>query len=72
MSDDLQHWHYETFKAHSRDRTIVTFSLKPDGSINNARLVAVSPLADSSFDHQDLLLKPAEKKPQPERETPYA
>ena len=64
MSDDRQ---YEAFKAHWRDRTIedpfVTFSLNPDGSINSARLAAVSPLADFSFDYQDLLLKPAEKKP---------
>jgi hypothetical protein len=58
---------YETFKAHWRDRTIenafVTFSLNPDGSINSARLAAVSPLADFSFDYQYLLLMPAEKKP---------
>jgi hypothetical protein len=66
MIGDLQHWQYDTFKAHWRDRTIedafVTFSLKPDGSIECARMAAVSPLADFSFDYQDLLLKPAEKK----------
>ena len=66
MIGDLQHWQYDTFKAHWRDRTIedafLTFSLKPDGSIESVRLAAVSPLADSSFDYQDLLLKPAEKK----------
>jgi CubicO group peptidase (beta-lactamase class C family) len=66
MIGDLQHWQYDTFKAHWRDRTIedafVTFSLKPDGSIESARMAAVSPLADFSFDYQDLLLKPAEKK----------
>ena len=65
MVGDLQHWQYDTFKAHWRDRTIedafVTFSLKPDGSIESARLAAVSPLADFSFDYQDLLLKPVEK-----------
>jgi CubicO group peptidase (beta-lactamase class C family) len=67
MIGDLQHWQYDTFKAHWRDRTIedafVTFSLKPDGSIESARMVAVSPLADFSFDYQDLLLNPVEKKP---------
>jgi hypothetical protein len=67
MIGDLQHWQYDTFKAHWRDRTIedafVTFSLKPEGSIESARMAAVSPLADFSFDYQDLLLKPAEKKP---------
>jgi CubicO group peptidase (beta-lactamase class C family) len=67
MIGDLQHWQYDTFKAHWRDHTIedafVTFSLKPDGSIDSARMAAVSPLADFSFDYQDLLLKPTEKKP---------
>ena len=66
MVGDLQHWQYDTFKAHWRDRTIedafVTFALKPDGTIESARMAAVSPLADFSFDYQDLLLKPAEKK----------
>jgi CubicO group peptidase (beta-lactamase class C family) len=66
MIGDLQHWQYDTFKAHWRDRTIedafVTFSLKPDGSIESARMAAVSPLTDFSFDYQDLLLKPVEKK----------
>ena len=62
MVGDLQHWQYDTFKAHWRVRTIedafVTFSLNPDGSIDSARMAAVSPLADFSFDYQDLLLKP--------------
>jgi CubicO group peptidase (beta-lactamase class C family) len=62
MIGDLQHWQYDAFKAHWRDRTIedafVTFALKPDGSIDSARMAAVSPLADFSFDYQDLLLKP--------------
>jgi CubicO group peptidase (beta-lactamase class C family) len=66
MIGELQHWQYDTFQAHWRDRTIedafVTFTLKPDGSIESARMAAVSPLADFSFDYQDLLLKPAEKK----------
>ena len=59
----LQHWQFDTFKAHWRLRTIedvfVTFSLNPDGTIDSARMAAVSPLADFSFDYQDLLLKPA-------------
>ncbi len=66
MIGDLQHWQYDIFKAHWRERTIedafVTFSLNPDGTIDNARMAAVSPLADFSFDYQDLLLKPEEKK----------
>jgi hypothetical protein len=63
MVGDLQHWQYDTFKAHWRERTIedafVTFSMDHDGSIESARMAAVSPLADFSFDYQDLLLKPA-------------
>ncbi len=63
MIGDLQPWQHDTFKAHWRLRTIedafITFSLNPDGSIDSARMAAVSPLADFSFDYQDLLLKPA-------------
>jgi hypothetical protein len=66
MIGDLQHWQYDTFKAHWRARTIedafITFSLKPDGSIDSAKMAAVSPLADFSFDFQDLLLRPVETK----------
>jgi len=66
MIGDLQHWQYDTFKAHWRDRKIedafITFSLNADGSIDSAKMAAVSPLADFSFDYQDLLLKPADKK----------
>jgi len=66
MIGDLQHWQYDTFKAHWRTRTIedafVAFFLNPDGSIDSAHMKAVSPLADFSFDYQDLLLKPAANK----------
>jgi len=65
MIGDLEHWQYDTFKAHWRTRTIedafITFSLNSDGSIDSAKMAAVSPLADFSFDYQDLLLKPAVK-----------
>lgn len=66
MVGDLQHWQQDTFKAHWRNRSIedafVTFALNPDGSIDHAKMAAVSPLADFSFDYQDLLLKPADTK----------
>ncbi len=66
MVGDLEPWQFDTFKAHWRVRTIedafVTFALNPDGTIDSAKMAAVSPLADFSFDYQDLLLKPAEKK----------
>jgi CubicO group peptidase (beta-lactamase class C family) len=60
---DLQHWQYDTFKAHWRDRTIedafLTFTMKPDGAIDHFTMLAVSPLADFSFDYQDLYFTPA-------------
>jgi CubicO group peptidase (beta-lactamase class C family) len=64
---DLQHWQYDTFKAHWRDRTIedafVTFTLKPDGGVDHFTMAAVSPLADFSFDYQDLYFKPVASAP---------
>jgi hypothetical protein len=62
MIGDLQHWQYDTFKSHWRNRQIedafVTFALNSDGSINNMNMGSVSPLADFSFDYQDLLFTP--------------
>ena len=59
---DLQPWQHDTFKAHWRDRTVedafATFTLTPDGSIDHFTMVAVSPLADFSFDYQDLYFTP--------------
>ena len=59
---DLEHWQYDTFKAHWRDPTVedafITFALKPDGGIDHFTMVAVSPLADFSFDYQDLYFTP--------------
>ena len=63
---DLEHWQYDTFIARWRDRELradayVTFALNPDGTIDQAKMRAVSPETDFSFDFQDLLLKPAIK-----------
>jgi CubicO group peptidase (beta-lactamase class C family) len=60
---DLEHWQYDTFIVRWRDRELradayVTFALEPDGSIAEARMAAVSPETDFSFDFQDLLLRP--------------
>lgn len=60
---DLEHWQYDTFVARWKKRTLdadayVTFSLKPDGTIDEVRMKAVSPLTDFSFDFQDLLFHP--------------
>jgi hypothetical protein len=50
-------------RARWRQRNIpdayVTFALQPDGSIETMKMAAVSPLADFSYDFQDLLFKPA-------------
>ena len=57
---ELEHWQHDTFVARWRDRSLeadafVTFALKPDGSIEQMKMAAVSPLTDFSFDFQDLL-----------------
>jgi hypothetical protein len=67
LTGDLEHWQYDTFVARWRQRNIpdiyVTFALKPDGSIDTMKMAAVSPLADFSYDFQDLLFRPAESRP---------
>ncbi len=59
---DLEHWQYDSFIARWRTGHIedayVTFALEPDGSIEQFKMEAVSPLADFSFDYQDLLFRP--------------
>ncbi len=60
---ELEHWQYDTFVARWRERELradafVTFSLKPDGTIDQAKMQAVSPATDFSYDFQDLLLRP--------------
>jgi len=40
----------------------VTFALNPDGTIAQARMQAASPDTDFSFDFQDLLLEPSQRK----------
>jgi CubicO group peptidase (beta-lactamase class C family) len=61
---DLEHWQYDTFVARWHDRELradafVSFALNPDGTIDQAKMRAVSPATDFSFDFHDLLLKPA-------------
>jgi len=60
---DLEHWQHDTFVVRWRDRELradayVTFALNPDGSIDQAKMQAVSSATDFSFDFQDLLLRP--------------
>lgn len=63
----LEHWQHDTFIARWTDRELradafVTFALNPDGTIGRARMEAVSPATDFSFDFQDLLLVPAPRR----------
>ena len=63
LAGDLEHWQYDTFVARWKNRTLdadafVTFTLKPDGKIDEVHMKAVSPLTDFSFDFQDLLFRP--------------
>jgi CubicO group peptidase (beta-lactamase class C family) len=63
LAGDLEHWQHDTFIVRWKDRELradayVTFALNPDGSIDQAKMRAVSPDTDFSFDFHDLLLKP--------------
>ncbi len=63
MSGPLEHYQYDTFVARFTDPQIepayVTFGFDADGKVDRATLRPVSPLADFSFDYQDLALTPA-------------
>ena len=63
MVGRLEHFQYDTFKTVWKDKQIepayVTFHLGADGTVENIRMKAVSPLADFSYDYQDLNFTPA-------------
>jgi hypothetical protein len=65
MEGALEHVQFDTFRTRWTDRGIedayVTFSLDPMGAIDAVKMQAVSPLADFSFDYQDLSFSPVEK-----------
>lgn len=67
MTGSLEHYQYDTFVARFTDKNIepayVTFALDANGKVDHVTLKPVSPLADFSFDYQDLQLTPA-KEPQ--------
>ena len=61
----LSHWQYDTFVVRWDQRWLnadafLTFSLDPDGGIREARMEAISPMTDFSFDFHHLRLVPAE------------
>jgi Domain of unknown function (DUF3471) len=70
LSGRLEHFQYDTFIARWKERSMnadayVTFALNPDGSIREAKMAAVSPATDFSFDFHDLDLKPVGEKSPP-------
>jgi CubicO group peptidase (beta-lactamase class C family) len=62
MSGKLEHYQYDTFVTRLDDKSLepayVTFALDADGKISRVTMKAVSPLADFSYDYQDLLFQP--------------
>ena len=65
MAGTLEHWQYDTFVTRLDDKTIepayVTFALDADGKVERITMKPVSPLADFSYDYQDLLFTPVNK-----------
>jgi hypothetical protein len=63
MTGELTHWQYDTFRVTWRDPLIepayVTFALDANGGVERISMRPVSPLADFSFDYQDLDFRPA-------------
>ena len=62
---ELEHWQHDVFIVRWRERWLnadafVSFALTPDGAIREARMEAISPLTDFSFDFHDLRLAPVE------------
>lgn len=67
MGGTLEHWQYDSFTTKFDDKTIepayVTFGLDANGKVERITMKPVSPIADFSWDYQDLRFTPvAEKK----------
>jgi CubicO group peptidase (beta-lactamase class C family) len=64
MGGALEHWQYDSFITRFDDKTIepayVTFGLNADGRVERITMRPVSPIADFSYDYQDLLFTPME------------
>lgn len=63
MGGTLEHWQYDSFTTKFNDKNIepayVNFGLDADGKVERITMKPVSPLADFSYDYQDLLFTPA-------------
>ncbi|WP_280136192.1 DUF3471 domain-containing protein [Luteibacter rhizovicinus] len=59
----LEHVQHDTFRTRfstpGYEDAYVTFALKPDGRVDRISMKAVSPVADFSWDYQDLQFTPA-------------
>ena len=60
LTGRLEHWQHDTFIARWNDHAWLADAYV---TIERAKMKAVSPLADFSFDFQDLILKPVAKGP---------
>ena len=64
MGGTLEHWQYDSFTTKFVDKNIepayVNFGLDADGNVERITLRPVSPIADFSWDYQDLLFTPAQ------------
>jgi CubicO group peptidase (beta-lactamase class C family) len=64
MAGTLEHWQYDSFVTRFDDKTIepayVTFGLDADGRVERITMKPVSPIADFSYDYQDLFFTPVE------------
>lgn len=63
LKGKLEHWQHDTFIVRWNQRELradayITFALNPEGTINHAKMKAVSPATDFSYDFHDLHLKP--------------
>jgi len=63
LTGDLVHYQHDTFIARWKNRELradayVTFGFRPDGSIEQVKMQAVSSKTDFSYDFQDLLFRP--------------
>ena len=65
MGGTLEHWQYDSFTTKFDDKAIepayVNFALDADGKVERITMKPVSPLADFSYDYQDLLFTPLTK-----------
>jgi hypothetical protein len=63
MVGTLEHVQHDTFRAVWDDSNIepayVTYALGAEGKVDRITMKAVSPIADFSFNYQDLLFTPA-------------